>query len=277
MLTEAIISGLGSLANGMFSANAQSVANAKNMELANYAARVNYYMWMKNNQYNSPIEQRKRLQAAGLNPNLVYGNGVTGNTSGSTPQYDAPDIKPVNYGRMFNPQDALMVASQIEQMKANTELAKTSQDVRRQEVLESAARTAARYAEKARTEQETYQSSKLFNYSMRAQEANIQKMLSDVQRNEMATMYQQAEMSLIPVRKKLTEAQFDNLVMATAQAKWDLQNEYAGRIPKGMDLKSWFFNQVIRANTGLSNVFSQLKKNGFNPENLLDIITKNLF
>lgn len=35
------------------------------------------------NEYNSPASQMRRLQAAGLNPNLVYGGGnVTGNQSG---------------------------------------------------------------------------------------------------------------------------------------------------------------------------------------------------
>jgi len=33
--------------------------------------------WSMQNVYNSPAEQMKRLKAAGLNPNLVYGNGAT--------------------------------------------------------------------------------------------------------------------------------------------------------------------------------------------------------
>nr|CDL66002.1 unnamed protein product [uncultured bacterium] len=38
--------------------------------------------WDMANDYNNPINQMKRLQAAGLNPNLVYGSGsVTGNTT----------------------------------------------------------------------------------------------------------------------------------------------------------------------------------------------------
>ena len=42
--------------------------------------------WMMNNAYNDPAAQMQRLKAAGLNPNLVYGNGsVTGNASGSAP------------------------------------------------------------------------------------------------------------------------------------------------------------------------------------------------
>lgn len=44
--------------------------------------------WRMNNAYNHPSEQMARLQAAGLNPHLVYGTGtVAGNTSGAL---DAP-------------------------------------------------------------------------------------------------------------------------------------------------------------------------------------------
>ncbi|QCQ84922.1 DNA pilot protein [Blackfly microvirus SF02] len=42
-------------------------------------------MWNKTNIYNSPVEQMARLKAAGLNPNLVYGNGATTTASNITP------------------------------------------------------------------------------------------------------------------------------------------------------------------------------------------------
>ena len=45
-------------------------------------------MWNLQNEYNSPTQQMARIRAAGLNPNLVYGNGVAGNSAGSTPQYE---------------------------------------------------------------------------------------------------------------------------------------------------------------------------------------------
>lgn len=52
-------------------------------------------MWNKNNEYNTPSAQMERLQAAGLNPNLVYGNGGATNTSNNAPTYNAgsaPDV-----------------------------------------------------------------------------------------------------------------------------------------------------------------------------------------
>ena len=46
----------------------------------------------RQNAYNSPAAQVSRLRAAGLNPNLLYGNGstATGNTDVSTPVYNPP-------------------------------------------------------------------------------------------------------------------------------------------------------------------------------------------
>lgn len=71
----------------------------------------NLYMWNLNNQYNTPTEQMKRLKAAGLNPNLVYGSGnVVGNTSSSGHG---------NYGyNVFKP-TKLDVAQQYQQFLAN--------------------------------------------------------------------------------------------------------------------------------------------------------------
>lgn len=60
---------------------------------SDYAYNQNLQMWNLANAYNDPSAQMERLQAAGLNPNLVYGGGnVTGNTSGSTPTYERPNV-----------------------------------------------------------------------------------------------------------------------------------------------------------------------------------------
>lgn len=56
------------------------------------ADRQNAYdleMWNKTNLYNSPTETMKRLEAAGLNPNLVYGSGNV--TSQASPAPRAHD------------------------------------------------------------------------------------------------------------------------------------------------------------------------------------------
>lgn len=62
-------------------------------------------MWNMQNQYNSPEAQRKRLEDAGMNPQLAFGNGIqgsVGNADGS-PKYNpaqaiTPDLQPYNLG-----------------------------------------------------------------------------------------------------------------------------------------------------------------------------------
>lgn len=46
------------------------------------ARRWQEKMWNLQNAYNAPIEQRKRMEAAGFNPNLIYGHGSVANTAG---------------------------------------------------------------------------------------------------------------------------------------------------------------------------------------------------
>lgn len=94
----ALVGMLGALGGSMIGAGAQKSANATNMELARYqnnwqqaenerAFDRSVEMWNLQNAYNTPSAQMSRLRQAGLNPNLVYGSGVTGNSAGSTPSY----------------------------------------------------------------------------------------------------------------------------------------------------------------------------------------------
>lgn len=100
----AIIGGLGSIVGSAIGAGAQRRANIQNMQLAKYqnnwqtaendkAYARSVEMWNMQNQYNSPTAQMSRLRQAGLNPNLVYGSGVTGNSAGSAPQYQPAKIQ----------------------------------------------------------------------------------------------------------------------------------------------------------------------------------------
>lgn len=100
----AIIGGLGSIVDSAIGADAQRRANIQNMQLAKYqnnwqtaendkAYARSVEMWNMQNQYNSPTAQMSRLRQAGLNPNLVYGSGVTGNSAGSAPQYQPAKIQ----------------------------------------------------------------------------------------------------------------------------------------------------------------------------------------
>jgi hypothetical protein len=90
----------------------------------------NQKFWEQNNKYNSPQEQMKRLQAAGLNPNLVYG-GSPGQTAGQSEMQKTPDMQS-DGTRYIDPQGPMDMLSayndynikqaQTDNVKANTDL-----------------------------------------------------------------------------------------------------------------------------------------------------------
>lgn len=53
----------------------------------------NLEFWRMQNEYNSPQAQMRRFQEAGLNPNLIYGQGNSGNAS----PVPTPDVQGVQY------------------------------------------------------------------------------------------------------------------------------------------------------------------------------------
>lgn len=89
MAGEAALSFLSSLA-GSQSNSAQDYAaqyaqNYQNYqysrELAKYQNELNMQSWNMQQDYNTPKNQMARFKAAGLNPNLIYGQGNSGNAS----------------------------------------------------------------------------------------------------------------------------------------------------------------------------------------------------
>lgn len=87
----------------VFSAMQQNKANVMNFAYQNLQynrqRRDNLADWNMMNEYNSPAAQMARLKAAGLNPNLVYGNGANAGqaqmpkpTTGGMPEYRALGI-----------------------------------------------------------------------------------------------------------------------------------------------------------------------------------------
>lgn len=92
-ITGSLISAGGNLLSNLLGFGSQAMTNKSNMKLAEYQYQKNLEMWNRNNEYNSPVNQMKRLSEAGLNPNLVYGHGSISNTSTSTPAYQAPNLQ----------------------------------------------------------------------------------------------------------------------------------------------------------------------------------------
>lgn len=65
----------------------------QNKDLAGYQNDLNMKSWLMQQEYNSPANQMARYKAAGLNPNLIYGQGNSGNAA-SPVQLQAPAPAP---------------------------------------------------------------------------------------------------------------------------------------------------------------------------------------
>lgn len=268
----------GSFLSGIFGMGQQHQANEANMELAQYQFEKNKEMWDLQNKYNSPEQQMERLRSAGLNPNLVYGNGAVGNTTGSAPQYDRPQIQPLSDGSFVSDavQRGIFTQAQLENLKQQTELSRTQQSVQEANIARINQDVAESVIRSSRNKFDLDLARELRNNSIDVANANLEKIRTSTVGQQIMNDYNKARTSLIPLQKKLTETQIDQLSTAVAQAKWDLQNEYAGRIPKGQSLRDWFINQTIRGHQGMHSIFDDLKKNGVSIDSLWELL-KSIF
>ena len=88
-LAGAIVPGVLNFASDMY-ANYRNRQFSEQMYQRQYDDAINF--WNMQNAYNTPEEQMKRFSAAGLNPNLIYGQAGD-NSAGNIP---VPDVQPAN-------------------------------------------------------------------------------------------------------------------------------------------------------------------------------------
>lgn len=96
-----------------------------NLALAKKQNQWSIDQWNRENQYNTPAEQLKRTKGAGLNADLVYGNGTLQNVAASSPTMTAGAAgTPMDWSPLAAKKTALDLAmqrAQIENIAADTE------------------------------------------------------------------------------------------------------------------------------------------------------------
>ena len=114
-LAPSVISGgasiLGSLLGNIGSAKRQKKADKANIKF-----------WRMQNEYNDPAQQMSRLKKAGLNPNLIYGqsvSGATGQAGAVAPSKAAPYSMDLG-GAANNALAAYQTQAQVENTNVNT-------------------------------------------------------------------------------------------------------------------------------------------------------------
>lgn len=118
----AIGAGIGMIGSAI--SQAQNYKYSKKLMELQY--QQNLDLWNKQNDYNAPTAQMQRLQAAGLNPNLIYGSNVVGNSSNNT-STSLGSVAPVDYSdSMFKGVSAVtnmkLARSQVRRQETQNQL-----------------------------------------------------------------------------------------------------------------------------------------------------------
>ncbi len=122
-LGSAAISG----ASGIIGSGLQYLFNKK---LAEQQNEYNINMWKMQAEYNSPQAQMERFKAAGLNPNLIYGQGSNGNMS-NAPQMVTPNAPQIDkqmqrLGDLFNIENLRTLTANRKKAQAEAQNAQTN-------------------------------------------------------------------------------------------------------------------------------------------------------
>lgn len=193
-IVPALIAAGSSLASSGINAASQASMNKKTRKwnekmhaLQRQESLADYHM---QNEYNHPSSQMARLKAAGLNPNLVYGNGATTESASIKPagvEGWSPDAPQVNLGAAASAGISAYYDSQISSQtvdnlrKQNTVIAN--------EALLKEAQTLATIAGTDMTKFDLEQKNRLKDISAQAAELNLRKMETDMEQTRANTKY----------------------------------------------------------------------------------------
>lgn len=119
MAAAEIIQGLTAGVSSLAGIAAAGVQHKYNKKLADYQNDINIENWNMQNEYNSPVNQRKRLEEAGINP-AVLGGQNTGN-AGQIAQYQRAGVD-ISQSMLNGAQLAVLAA---QARKSNAEAANT--------------------------------------------------------------------------------------------------------------------------------------------------------
>ena len=224
-----IISGVGSLLGGLGSSAMNNKAvqdtNKANMEIAKYQAQWQQQenekayqrslnMWNLQNEYNSPTQQMARIRAAGLNPNLVYGNGVTGNSAGSTPQYEpakfnAPTMQAYR-GWNLGISDAISQFLAYRTAKAQVDNMEAQNSLIRQQAATEATKQANIAASTSRSEFD-------LNMAKELKDVSVSSAIADMNQKQAGASQGWTKANREVIQYELDKALFDNKIKLSNQ------------------------------------------------------------
>lgn len=209
-----IVSAAGSVLGNVLGFGSQQATNKANMKLAQYQYEKNLEMWNRQNEYNSPMAQMQRLKDAGLNPNMVYGNGSAANQASNAPSYEAPRLQAyTNFGDLGagNIVGSMLTARQIENMDQQNRILQIDAEARRQQMLKTSLEMAGMaFANKAYREDYSAER-ELKQLAVRAASQNLRLGQANEQKLAMETEFTKARARLTGLQGDLTQKEINQL------------------------------------------------------------------
>jgi hypothetical protein len=202
-------------------------ANAFSREMYEKTRADNIKFWDMQNDYNSPQKQMQRLQAAGLNPNMVYQSGGATQAAGSiqTPDVQGGQFRAPDFSQISNPVQGYF-DTKIKQAQYDNLLAANT--TMQQEAILKAAQT---LAETSRTKGQNISNNLAetnFNMSVEGAQLANQEKRANIQftldSNTRAQLMSGKQLQLIGEDILLRAQQRANTIQERMNAKQMLQN-----------------------------------------------------
>lgn len=245
----AVTAGAAALSSGT-NAIVQGKLNKKtrdwNEKMFDRQTATNERQWQMQNEYNSPTSQMARLREAGLNENLVYGNGANaqgGSISSSSPQSWKPEAPRVDFGESFSRYQNIRLG------KAQEDNLKAQNTVLLQDAALKAATTAGTIQKTARD---------VFDLDLASE---LRQVSADSARE--ALRKQQADISYTLAENERAAASNASNLQEAAQRILNMREQNANSVEDRKRIKAQIGD--IHSSQKLKDLDIELKKNGINP------------
>lgn len=223
---------LGNVGNALSTMHVNKKQRQHNREMYDLQRQHALDDWNRNNEYNSPQAQMERLRQAGLNPNLVYGNGATTEASpirNTQMQSWSPSAPQFDFSGIGN---AFMAVYDMQQKQAQTDNIKMQQGLIEAEILNKGQQTLNLMANTDKTKTETSNMREMQAYLVEAQKASIEKLIADTQytkdQNVRAQQLHPKQMQLqvetlkqMALQRAQTRAQTDKIMQDIETGKFE--------------------------------------------------------
>lgn len=250
----------------------QLAGQARSKKQQKEANLYNLDMWNKTNEYNSPQKQMERYQAAGLNPNLIYGSGnASSGNSSPAPEFKSlseVNYKPLDTGQAMN---TLQSFTDWDIKKAQTDNLKSQSTRNVQGAALDAARTAGELTSNARSSLELKKAKQLEQTSYDMAEAQLKKTLADTQytlnQDERATIQTDTNLreSVVKIASMKLGMEQTKILMKNANFDSRVKELDAYMAQMGIRPHDPFYAKMIAQLLDAAKTFLQPDKNNTKP------------